>query len=139
MLHDGRARHAKPFPLRRVGGAKWAPQAAVLVPLAQGTERVADLKRMLHKFVCAVNEIQCSGSLGVVLNAVLQIGNLLNHGSSKAGAIGFDVGCLLNLKHLRDSSDGKDRLLSHLVSLVANEAPLAAKPWTEVKTVRELV
>ena len=75
----------------------------------------------------------------MVLNAVLQIGNLLNHGSSKAGAIGFDVGCLLNLKHLRDSSDGKDRLLSHLVSLVANEAPLAAKPWTEVKTVRELV
>ncbi|CAN0440798.1 unnamed protein product, partial [Scytosiphon promiscuus] len=63
----------------------------------------------------ACKEAMDSDRLAVVLEKVLDIGNILNEGTYQGNACGFRLSSLLKLSHTKSPSDKKTTVLHYIV------------------------
>ena len=70
---------------------------------------------MLDRLRTACQQVVHSDDLAVLLKAVLDLGNVLNSGTHRGGAIGFKLGALLRLTDMK-SSDRKTSALKFVLA-----------------------
>ena len=70
---------------------------------------------MLERLRTACRQVVTSDDLAMLLKAVLDLGNVLNSGTTRGGAIGFKLGALLRLTDMK-SSDRKTSALKYVLA-----------------------
>jgi len=85
-------------------------------------EYVGDIKPAIVAATAACEEIRKSKKLAKILKYVLLIGNVLNSGSNRGGAYGFEISFLPKLVTTK-AEDNKTTLLHFLADTVEKKAP----------------
>lgn len=94
-------------------------------------EYVNDIKPAIVAATTACEEIKKSKKLAKILKYVLLIGNVLNSGSNRGGAYGFEISFLPKLVTTK-AEDNKTTLLHFLADTVEKKAPDALNFYEEL-------
>lgn len=94
-------------------------------------EYVSDLKPAIVAATTACEEIRKSKKLADILRYVLLIGNVLNSGSNRGGAYGFEISFLPKLVTTK-AEDNKTTLLHFLTDTVEKKKPNALNFYEEL-------
>lgn len=94
-------------------------------------EYVGDIKPLIVAATTACEEVKKSKKLAKILKYVLLIGNVLNSGSNRGGAYGFEISFLPKLVATK-AEDNKTTLLHFLADTVEKKAPDALNFYEEL-------
>lgn len=94
-------------------------------------EYVCDIKPAVVAATAACEEVKNSKKLAKILKYVLLIGNVLNSGSTRGGAYGFEISFLPKLVATK-AEDNKTTLLHFLADTVEKKAPDALNFYEEI-------
>ncbi|CAI9094582.1 OLC1v1030349C6 [Oldenlandia corymbosa var. corymbosa] len=84
--------------------------------------RVSDLRCALNLVNSASQEVRNSIKLKRVMQTILSLGNVLNHGTARGSAIGFRLDSLLKLSETR-AHNNKMTLMHYLCKVLAEKLP----------------
>ncbi|XP_050217094.1 formin-like protein 18 isoform X2 [Mercurialis annua] len=84
--------------------------------------QVSDLRKNLHIVNSAAEEVRSSLKLKRVMQAILSLGNALNHGTARGSAVGFRLDSLLKLTDTR-AINNKMTLMHYLCKVLAEKLP----------------
>ncbi|XVE53536.1 hypothetical protein DITRI_Ditri03aG0010800 [Diplodiscus trichospermus] len=84
--------------------------------------QVSDLRNSLNIINSAAEEVRNSVKLKRIMQAILSLGNALNHGTARGSAVGFRLDSLLKLADTR-TQNNKMTLMHYLCKVLVNKLP----------------
>ena len=85
--------------------------------------RIAELGGSIGLMQSAIRELSQGKQLRGVLEAILNIGNFLNHGTSRGNAAGFKLDTLAKLKSTKATNMTKITMVQYLALWLEEKAP----------------